>query len=148
MNCVPHEGVKVPVLSSVHGVFHSRILERVAISPFRGSSRPRDRARVSRFAGRFFTAEPLGKLVSPERSLIWKQSCRRGAGSRRRHSDTGRAQADVTGVLIEGTRCEGADGHSRRTAREGGSDASTSQGTPGSSERHLEQVLPGAFSRA
>ena len=29
--------------SSVHGIFQARILERVAISFFRGSSRPRDR---------------------------------------------------------------------------------------------------------
>ena len=32
---------------SVHGIFQARILERVAISHSRGSSRPRDRAHVS-----------------------------------------------------------------------------------------------------
>ena len=33
--------------SSVHGIFQARILERVAISFSRGSSRPRDRTQVS-----------------------------------------------------------------------------------------------------
>ena len=41
--------------SSVHGIFHERILEWVAISSSRGSSRPRDRTQVSCTAGRFFT---------------------------------------------------------------------------------------------
>ena len=33
--------------SSVHGISQARILERVAISSFRGSSQPRDRTHVS-----------------------------------------------------------------------------------------------------
>ena len=33
--------------SSVHGIFQARILEQVAISFFRGSSRPRDRTCIS-----------------------------------------------------------------------------------------------------
>ena len=37
------------------GISQARILDRVAISSSRGSSRPRDRTRVSRIAGRFFT---------------------------------------------------------------------------------------------
>ena len=41
--------------SSVHGIFQARILEWVAISFSRGSSRPRDRTRVSHVAGRHFT---------------------------------------------------------------------------------------------
>ena len=41
--------------SSVHGVLQARVLEWVAISFSRGSSRPRDRTRVSCTAGRFFT---------------------------------------------------------------------------------------------
>ena len=44
--------------SSVHGIFHARILEWVAISYSRGSSPPRDRTRVSCvscIASRFFT---------------------------------------------------------------------------------------------
>ena len=41
--------------SSVHGIFQARILEWVAISFSRGSSRPRDQARVSHIVGRRFT---------------------------------------------------------------------------------------------
>ena len=41
--------------SSVHGILQARILESVAISFSRGSSRPRDQTRVSCIAGRFFT---------------------------------------------------------------------------------------------
>ena len=44
--------------SSVHGIFQARILEWVAISFSRKSSQPRDRTRVSCFAGRFGTIEP------------------------------------------------------------------------------------------
>ena len=49
--------------SSVHGIFQARVLERVAISFFRGSSRPRDWTLVSRSVGRCFTlpSEPQGK---------------------------------------------------------------------------------------
>ena len=41
--------------SSVHGIFQARILEWVAISFSRGSSRPRDQTQVFCIAGRFFT---------------------------------------------------------------------------------------------
>ena len=44
-----------PPGSSVQRIFQSRILEWVAISFSRGSSRPRDPTRVSCIAGRFFT---------------------------------------------------------------------------------------------
>ena len=40
--------------SSIHGIFQARVLEWVAISFYRGSSRPRDRTQVSRIAGRRF----------------------------------------------------------------------------------------------
>ena len=40
--------------SSVHGIFQARVLEWVAISFSRGSSRPRDRIWVSRIVGRRF----------------------------------------------------------------------------------------------
>ena len=43
-----------PPGSSVHGVLQARILEWVAISFSRGSSRPRNRTHVSRIAGRRF----------------------------------------------------------------------------------------------
>ena len=42
--------------SSIHGIFQARVLEWVAISFSRGSSRPRDQIRVSHSVGRcFFT---------------------------------------------------------------------------------------------
>ena len=40
--------------SSVHGIFQARVLEWIAISFSRGSSRPRNQTRVSRIAGRRF----------------------------------------------------------------------------------------------
>ena len=43
-----------PPGSSVHGILQARILEWVAISFSRGSSRPRDQTQVSCIAGRFF----------------------------------------------------------------------------------------------
>ena len=43
------------------GILQARILEWVVISFSRGSSWPRDQTCVSCTAGRFFTAEPLGK---------------------------------------------------------------------------------------
>ena len=43
-----------PPRSSVLGILKARILEWVAISFFRGSSRPRDRTQISLTAGRFF----------------------------------------------------------------------------------------------
>ena len=52
--------------SSVHGIVQARILEWVAISSCRGSSRPRDWTRVSCVSlviGRFFTSEPLGTVT-------------------------------------------------------------------------------------
>ena len=47
--------------SSVHGIFQARILEWVAISFSRGSSRPRDQTQVFCIAGRFFTIRTTGK---------------------------------------------------------------------------------------
>ena len=47
-----------PPVSSVQGIFQTRILERVAIPFSRGSSRPRDRTQVSCISGRFFTIWP------------------------------------------------------------------------------------------
>ena len=44
-----------PPGSSVHGILQARLLEWVAISFARGSSRPRDRTPVSCIAGRHFT---------------------------------------------------------------------------------------------
>ena len=50
-----------PPGSSVHGILQARILEWVAISFSRGSSRPKDQTQVSLIAGRFFTIQPPGK---------------------------------------------------------------------------------------
>ena len=41
--------------SSIHGIFQARVLEWVAISFSRGSSRPRDRTQVSCIVGKCFT---------------------------------------------------------------------------------------------
>ena len=41
--------------SSIHGIFQARVLEWIAISFSRGSSRPRNQTRVSHIAGRRFT---------------------------------------------------------------------------------------------
>ena len=46
--------------SSAHGIFQARILEWVAISLSKGSSRRRNQTRVSCLAGRFFTMSHLG----------------------------------------------------------------------------------------
>ena len=49
--------------SSVHGVFQARVLEWIAISFSRGSSRPRNRTRISRIAGRCFTVWATGEAL-------------------------------------------------------------------------------------
>ena len=53
--------------SSVHGILQARVLEWVAISFSRGSSRPRDRTRVSLIAGRCFT------VWATRETLVWKR---------------------------------------------------------------------------
>ena len=50
-----------PPGSSVHGISQARILEQVAISYSRGSSRPRDQTHISCIAGGFFITGPPGK---------------------------------------------------------------------------------------
>ena len=47
---------------SIHRILKARILEWTAISFSRGSSRPSDRTRISRIAGRHFTSEPQSTL--------------------------------------------------------------------------------------
>ena len=47
--------------SSIHGIFQARVLEWIAISFSRGSSRPRNRTRVSHIAGRRFTVRGQGR---------------------------------------------------------------------------------------
>ena len=68
-----------PPVSSVHGIFHSRILEWVA-SPFsRGSSRPRDQTQASCIAGRskpLILGFPSGSAVKNPSAMqeMWIQS--------------------------------------------------------------------------
>ena len=67
-----------PSGSSVHGILQARILEWVAISSSRGSSRPRDQtciSWVSCTAGRFFTAWATGEQAQrfPPRSIPSQQ---------------------------------------------------------------------------
>ena len=50
-----------PWTVACHGISKARILEWVAISFFRGSSRSRDRIHISCIAGGFFTTEPPRK---------------------------------------------------------------------------------------
>ena len=61
-----------PPGSSVHGLLQTRTLEWVAISFFRGPSRPRDRTRVSCVASRFFTVWATRELprVCINRSVV------------------------------------------------------------------------------
>ena len=57
-----------PSGSSVHGIFQARVLEWTAISFSRGSSRPRNRSRVSRIAGRHFTVWATREALPPRRA--------------------------------------------------------------------------------
>ena len=61
--------------SSVHGIFQARVLEWVAISFSRGSSRPRDWTWVSCIAGRCFTIWATGEATSPGVTLyVWSHA--------------------------------------------------------------------------
>ena len=55
--------------SSVHGTFQARILEWVAISFSRGSSKLRDPTRSPALAGGFFTTDPPGNPVRGNRHV-------------------------------------------------------------------------------
>ena len=61
--------------SSVHGIFQARVLERVAISFSRGSSRSRDWTRVSRIAGRRFTVWATREAPYPALVTPWTVAC-------------------------------------------------------------------------
>ena len=56
--------------SSVHGILQARILEWVAISFSRESSRPRDRTRVSHIAGRQFNLWAIREAHADNTTLI------------------------------------------------------------------------------
>ena len=55
---------------SVHRTIPARILEWVAISSSKGSSRPSNQTPVSRIVGRFFTTEPVAGVVIMK-MLVW-----------------------------------------------------------------------------
>ena len=65
------------VAFSTHGIFQARLLEWVAISFSRGSSRPRDGTCISCLACGFFTAEPPGKPlhISIDKT-VYPQNCK------------------------------------------------------------------------
>ena len=67
-----------PPGSSVHGIPQARVLEWVATSFSRGSSRPRDRTWVSHIAGRRFTLWASGEArptsIQKRASLCWESS--------------------------------------------------------------------------
>ena len=53
-----------PPGSSVHGISQARIIKEVAISPFPGSSQPRDQTGSPALAGRFFTVKPAESFIT------------------------------------------------------------------------------------
>ena len=58
--------------SSVHGIFQARVLEWIAFSFSRGLSRPRNRTRVSRIAGRHFTVGAIREAKNHRVYLCFK----------------------------------------------------------------------------
>ena len=62
--------------SSIHGILQARILEWVAISFFRGSSRPRDWTQVSRIVGRCFTVWATREVLgyTQKKNIIQKDT--------------------------------------------------------------------------
>ena len=52
-----------PMDYTAHGILQARILEWVAFPSSRGSSKPRDRTRVSLIAGGFFTSGAMGEAL-------------------------------------------------------------------------------------
>ena len=65
-----------PPISSVHGILQARILECVAISFSRGSSRPRDQTQVSHIAGRRFNLWAIREAPRPmqvSHCVDWEQ---------------------------------------------------------------------------
>ena len=57
----------------MHGILQARLLEWVAISSSRGSSRPKDWTHISCIAGRFFTTQPAASAGAAAAKLL--QSC-------------------------------------------------------------------------
>ena len=60
--------------SFLHGILQARILEWVAISFSRGSSRPRDQTGVSCIAGRRFNLWATSSVISKNYTTAWRCS--------------------------------------------------------------------------
>ena len=65
-----------PPSSSIHGILQARILEWVAISFSRGSSRPRDQTQVSHIAGRCFNLCTTREALKYKNTVSQKTSYR------------------------------------------------------------------------
>ena len=91
--------------SSVHGILQARILERVAIPFFRGSSWPRDQTQVSCIAGRFFTLwttrEDLG-LIQPN-SLMWGHQRQRFPADSNLPAEFNQISSPLTSIIFSRT---------------------------------------------
>ena len=90
-----------PPGSSIHGILQARILEWVAISFSRGSSRPRDRTQVSHIAGRRFnlctTREAL-KYKNPSTNI---KDFKGGKEARREEEEGGGGRGGAKGVALQ-----------------------------------------------
>ena len=73
--------------SSVHEILQARILEWVAISFSRGSSRPRDQIQVSCIAGRYFTIWATRETLAPNSFFVF--CCLRSCFSRYKNCSKG-----------------------------------------------------------
>ena len=65
-----------PPSSTVHGILQARILQWVAISFSRGSSRPKDRTQVSHIAGRHFNLCATREALKYKNTVSQKTSYR------------------------------------------------------------------------
>jgi len=66
--------------SSIHGIFHVRILESVAISSSRRSSRPRDWTQIYHIVGRHFTVWATGGVQNKQRTHTQKSKVKKHKG--------------------------------------------------------------------
>ena len=81
--------------STIHGIFQARVLEWVAISFSRRSSRPRDWTWISRIAGRCFTVWVTREAFSSELNIKkWLAGIRKG---KRQRQATGATEVRMIG---------------------------------------------------
>ena len=88
-----------PPSSSVHGILQARILEWVAISFSRGSSRPRDRTQVSHTAGRCFNLCATREALKYKNTNIKDFKGRKGSQVERRSGR--RRKRGMKGVALQ-----------------------------------------------